>query len=137
MDPERQYLFVYGTLKRSVANPMGTVMRTHATYVTEAIIAGRMYDLGPYPGLVLEDAGTAVYGELYEITHPEPLLSILDAYEGCGAYDPRPHEFTRVEATVRDIEGLDYRAWVYIYQHRVDPSWVVPSGYFQPSSGVA
>ena len=112
MDVERQYLFVYGTLKRSIANPMGTVMRTHSVYLAEAIIAGRLYDLGPFPGLVLEDSGTAVYGEIYEITHPDALLPVLDAYEGCGVDDPRPHEFTRVEATVRDTDGIDYRAWV-------------------------
>lgn len=137
MSTDQQYLFVYGTLKRSVANPMGSLMRAHAAYVEEAIIAGRLYDLGPYPGLVLEDSGTAVYGELYKILHPNALLSLLDAYEGCGQDEPRPHDFGRVEATVRDTSGVDYRAWVYIYQNQVDPSWLLPSGYFQPSSSVA
>ncbi len=134
---EHQYIFVYGTLKRSVANPMGAMMRSHATYVAEAIIAGRIYDLGPYPGLVLEDCGTAVYGELYEIQRPNALLALLDAYEGCAEDDPMPHEFVRVEATVRDTDGIDYRAWVYVYQGQVDAGWVLPSGYFQPSTGVA
>ena len=134
---EHQYIFVYGTLKRSVANPMGAMMRSHATYVAEAIIAGRIYDLGPYPGLVLEDCGTAVYGELYEIQRPNALLALLDAYEGCAEDDPMPHEFVRVEATVRDTDGIDYRAWVYVYQGVVDPQWLLTSGYYQPSSGVA
>lgn len=137
METEQQYLFVYGTLKRSVSNPVGAMMRTHAVYRAEALIAGQLYDLGPYPGLILEDSGTAVYGELYEMTDPEGLLTLLDAYEGCGVGDPFPHEFARVEATVRDTDGLDYRAWVYVYQQQVDASWLVPSGYFQPSSGVA
>lgn len=134
---EQQYLFVYGTLKRSVSNPMGAVMRTHATYVAEAIIAGQIYDLGPYPGLMLVDSGTAVYGELYEITKPNALLALLDAYEGCANEDPQPHEFVRVLATVRDTDGVDYRAWVYVYQGQVEPHQLLGSGYFQPSSGVA
>lgn len=132
-----QYLFVYGTLKRSVANPMGAMMRSHATYINEAIIAGRMYDLGPFPGLQLEDCGTAVYGEIYEIQHPNALIALLDAYEGCAENDPLPHDFARVEATVRDTEGVDYRAWVYVYQGQCDATWLLQSGYFQPSSSVA
>lgn len=135
---ERHYLFVYGTLKRSIANPMGAMMRAHANYKAEAIIAGRIYDLGPYPGLVLEDCGTAVYGEIYEIVRPKALLSLLDAYEGCSDDDQQPHEFSRVLATVRDNDGVDYRAWVFVYQGAVDPQWVLTSGYYQPSSsGVA
>jgi len=133
---DQQYFFVYGTLKRSVANPVGVMMRSHATYVAEGIIAGRMYDLGPYPGLILEDSGTAVYGEIYKINHPNALLCLLDAYEGCGPDDRQPHEFARVEATVRDTDGIDYRAWVYVYQNQVDPSWLLPSGYFQPSAAL-
>ncbi|GJM03928.1 MAG: gamma-glutamylcyclotransferase [Rhodomicrobium sp.] len=135
--PEQQYIFVYGTLKRSVANPMGAMMRSYANYVAEAIIAGRIYDLGPYPGLVLEDSGTAVYGEIYEITKPNALLALLDAYEGCAQDDTQPHEFVRVLATVRDTDGVDYRAWVYVYQGQVDPSWLLPSGYYQPANGMA
>jgi gamma-glutamylcyclotransferase (GGCT)/AIG2-like uncharacterized protein YtfP len=134
---EPKYIFVYGTLKRSVANPMGAMMRRHAHYIAEAIIAGRMYDLGPYPGLVLEDSGTAVYGELYEITQPNALLALLDAYEGCADDDPQPHDFVRVLATVRDTDGVDYRAWVYVYQGHVEPSAVLQSGYYQPSNGMA
>ena len=134
---ERQYLFVYGTLKRSITNPVGVMMRAHANYLAEAIIAGRIYDLGPYPGMVVEDCGSAVYGELYEIVHPNALLSLLDAYEGCGLTDPHPHEFVRVEATVRDTDGIDYRAWVYAYQGAVDPNRLLQSGYYQPSAGVA
>ena len=134
---EKQYVFVYGTLKRNIANPVGSMMRAHANYVAEAIIAGRIYDLGPYPGLILEDCGTAVYGELYEIERPNALLSLLDAYEGCSDQDAHPHEFSRVMATVRDNEGVDYRAWVYVYQGAIDPQWVLTSGYYQPSSGAA
>ncbi len=134
---ERQYLFVYGTLKRSITNPVGVMMRAHANYLAEAIIAGRIYDLGPYPGMVIEDCGAAVYGELYEIVLPNALLSLLDAYEGCGHTDPHPQEFVRVEATVRDTDGVDYRAWVYAYQGQVDQSWLLPSGYYQPSASVA
>lgn len=134
---EPQYIFVYGTLKRNIANPVGAMMRAHANYTAEAIIAGRIYDLGPYPGLVLEDCGTAVYGELYEIERPNALLSLLDAYEGCSSEDQHPHEFSRVLATVRDNEGMDYRAWVYVYQGAVDPQFVLTSGYYQPSSGAA
>lgn len=137
MHSDKQYLFVYGTLKRCVANPMGTMMRTHANYVAEGIIAGRLYDLGPFPGLVIADSGTAVYGEIYEVLHPNALLSLLDAYQGCEQGDPGPHDYNRVEATVRDTDGIDYRAWVYVYQNQVDPSWHVPSGYFQPSASVA
>ena len=47
---ESQYIFIYGSLKRAITNPMGAMLRAHANYMAEAVIAGKLYNLGPFPG---------------------------------------------------------------------------------------
>ena len=72
-------LFVYGTLRRGGANDI-TRMRPAPRPLGVATIAGRLYDLGAYPGLMLDRAGGSVRGELYRI---EPALERqLDRLEG-------------------------------------------------------
>jgi gamma-glutamylcyclotransferase (GGCT)/AIG2-like uncharacterized protein YtfP len=73
-------LFFYGTLKRG--------HRNHRLIADQRFLGGattepryRLYDLGPYPGLVRDDAaGLAVAGELWEVS--ERCLGELDDFEG-------------------------------------------------------
>ena len=46
-------LFVYGTLRDDPAHDMFHVLAANAELIGEATVAGRLYDLGEYPGLVL------------------------------------------------------------------------------------
>ncbi len=73
------YLFVYGTLKRG--QPYHAELGG-ARFVRDAVtLAGfRLYDLGPFPGLVRVRAGLAIRGELFEVTLAE--LERLDHFEG-------------------------------------------------------
>ena len=71
-------VFVYGTLLAGESNHR---YLTSARLVSEAKTeaAFRLYDLGPYPGLVAV-GGHAVFGEVYEVD--EPTLATLDRLEG-------------------------------------------------------
>jgi len=70
---------VYGTLKRGLHNHFRMADQEYlGDVVTEPRY--RVYDLGPYPGLVTDAAnGLAVTGELWAVN--ERCLAELDAFE--------------------------------------------------------
>lgn len=61
-----RHVFVYGTLRRGDVRDI-TRLRPAPQFVGMASVAGVLYDLGPYPGVVL--GGSArVTGEVYAIS---------------------------------------------------------------------
>jgi gamma-glutamylcyclotransferase (GGCT)/AIG2-like uncharacterized protein YtfP len=105
-------LFVYGTLRRSVAHPMHEVLRENASPLGRARVRGVLVRVAIYPGLVLDGRAGWVLGELYRLRDPR-VLEQLDAYEGVGPLDPEPREYRRVRALVQQVrdegEGGDGR----------------------------
>ena len=84
-----------------------------------ATVRGRLYDLGEYPGLVLDPAADEVHGTI--LTVPDDgVLAALDAYEGFEPGHPDRSLFvrTRVEATLGD--GQAHECFVYVYNR--DPA---------------
>ena len=77
------YLFVYGTLMSRARGLLGASQRARlglkGTSLGEATIAGRLVDLGTYPGLLEPAAaGDIVHGELFRLDRPEEVMSWLD-----------------------------------------------------------
>lgn len=101
-----KHIFVYGTLMSSFG--MNRLFEGTANKVGKDTIRGSMFDIGSFPGIKLDDAGT-VQGELYEITEPS-VLGRLDAYEGEGSLYMR-----RVVETEGGVE-----TYVYEFNHDVD-----------------
>ena len=67
-------LFVYGTLRAFVDIPMAQWLRRIARYVGSATTRGRLYDLGPYPGMrPARRRGEIVVGDVYRVTAPQRL----------------------------------------------------------------
>jgi gamma-glutamylcyclotransferase (GGCT)/AIG2-like uncharacterized protein YtfP len=97
-------LFVYGTLRRGGSRSLAAGFPS-ALFVSDATLRGRLYDLGAYPGVVVDAAAGAVLGELYEVS--TGVLDALDDYEGCddGFY-------ARMRAEV-DAGGDRIACWVY------------------------
>ena len=100
--------FFYGTLMntdrlRSVQHGAG------ARPVATASVAGTLYDLGEYPGLVL-DGAAIVPGVIFDIE--ETGVVRLDEYEGVddGLYARR-----LVRVTAGDDEAAAIDAWTYEY----------------------
>lgn len=113
-------LFVYGTLMRGL--PAHEKMSPErCRYVGDGTISGALYDLGPYPVLRADEAGT-VKGELYEISD-DALLCELDEYEG---YHGRGDScrYIRREVAVQ-TDGETVQAWVYAYNPRRNLQWAV------------
>lgn len=109
------YLFVYGTLKNDAQNEVARFLRDHATFLGEGIMAGRMFDLGEYPGAVfIENGGEQVSGHVFKMTEPALVLKVLDEYEGIGSEFPEPHEYVRQVVPVSFRQEV-LNCWVYLY----------------------
>jgi gamma-glutamylcyclotransferase (GGCT)/AIG2-like uncharacterized protein YtfP len=113
--PQRDsLLFVYGTLRPFVDIPMARWLQRVARYIGPAKTRGRLYDLGPYPGLrPARRTREWVRGDLYEVRDPL-VVHALDRYEaGTGAGRPR---FVRSACIVSVGRRRGRPAWVYVYQ---------------------
>jgi gamma-glutamylcyclotransferase (GGCT)/AIG2-like uncharacterized protein YtfP len=132
---ECRLLFVYGTLRRDSAHPMARWLAGVSRFLGHASVAGRLYDLGPYPGLVADDAAGRVWGHLLEMMEPESALDQLDAYEGCPLGEPIPALFRRGLLPVRAEDGTVHTAWVYTYHGEVVEEKRVTAGEYRPVAG--
>lgn len=128
---ESDYLFVYGTLRRSLSpsKDLRQLLHHEAEYMGSAKIAGRLYNIGTYPGLILSDnPEEIVTGELYKIQNKRLILSTLDRYEGCVDPYPKPWEYERIMAEVTTEKGSKFLSWLYTYQWDVTDSMRIQSG---------
>jgi gamma-glutamylaminecyclotransferase len=106
-------LFVYGTLKRGERNHR---LLADQRFVGPAVTSPglRLFDLGPYPGMVRDADGGPVRGELFAVR--ECGLDELDDFEGV------PDLFTRERVELAD----GTTAWAYLYARPVPAD--APSG---------
>ena len=124
-------LFVYGPLMRGYDHPMSRLLSSNATFEGEARCRGRLHLIRHYPGLVLSDDATdAVFGELYRLRDPEPLLREFDMYEACGEGFKEPTEYVRQVLPVTRADGSAVEAWTYLYNWPVDKLPRIASGRF-------
>ena len=110
-------LFVYGTLRRGVGHPMHQTLARSADFVGDGRLPADLYDLGDYPGIVLNPAaGQGVSGEVYELRADAagPAWRTLDGYEMCGEADARPHLYHRQIVSVDLADGSAVDAWAYV-----------------------
>ncbi|MBI3991639.1 MAG: gamma-glutamylcyclotransferase [Candidatus Lambdaproteobacteria bacterium] len=125
----REHVFVYGTLRRGAGHPMHETLARMSQFVGLAHYQGVLYDLGPYPGAVRDPRGrSTVWGELYAVLPGQPLLSMLDRYEGCTSLDPKPHVFLRDRVTVTRDDGTVEQAWIYLYAGALTRARHIPGG---------
>ena len=78
-----EHVFVYGTLRAGEVNDLRTAAARHAlpdpVLIGNAAVQGRLYDFGSYPGLVLDEQGATVQGEVWCID--ARLVLVLDEIE--------------------------------------------------------
>lgn len=105
-------VFVYGTLMRGeLREPIA--LRHGPLAWEEARARGRLVDLGPYPGLVPDDAGE-VHGELITLADPARALRELDEVEDFLGYGREGSMYRRIVTRVRAPGGTRL-AWTYRY----------------------
>jgi gamma-glutamylcyclotransferase (GGCT)/AIG2-like uncharacterized protein YtfP len=98
----KHLVFVYGTLRRGDAGSM-SVRFPGSTFVDDAKVSGSLYDLGAYPGLLLNESKSLVMGEVYEVD--DELLNQLDEFEASSHYLRKQVEISTGTSS--------RRCWVY------------------------
>jgi gamma-glutamylcyclotransferase (GGCT)/AIG2-like uncharacterized protein YtfP len=128
-------LFVYGTLRAFVDIPMARRLRAAGLHVGTARTPGRLYDLGPYPGLKeARRRGEWVVGDLYALSGCRKVLRVLDRYEA-GAAGRERARFVRVSAIVCQAGGRRRSAWLYLYRPPVRAGARIRSGDYERHLG--
>lgn len=109
-----ELVFVYGTLRRGASNHW---RMAGAEHVADGAIRARLYRIDWFPGLILDETGDPVAGEVFACG-PE-LLAALDVFEGVSADESMKSEYRRVKTTVRAADG-ELAAWVWEWLGPVD-----------------
>ena len=87
----KHLVFVYGTLRRGSARAM-SIRFPKSRFVAEAKVSGSLYDLGAYPGLLIDDSNSLVIGEVYEVD--DEILNKLDDMEASSYYSRKQVEIS-------------------------------------------
>lgn len=111
-------VFVYGTLRRGSAGAM-SIRFPGSKFIAEAQVSGSLYDLGAYPGLLLDESNSLALGEVYEVD--DELLDELDAFEASSHYWRKQVEIS--------LGARREACWVYVPRPEFySPSVLIPSG---------
>ena len=130
-EPALDHVFVYGTLLRG-GRSHHRLVEHGAERVAPATIAGRLYNLGRYPGLVR--GMDPVRGELYRI-RDAAVFATLDAWEDFDGYGAESSSYLRVVREVTSLHGPPVWAWVYRYVGDLDAASLIPSGDWRDERG--
>lgn len=121
-DTASELVFVYGTLRRGASN---ACRMAGAEFMGRAVVAGDLYRIDWYPGLVTGGCGRVV-GEIYRVD--EGALRELDRYEGIpeGESEGQEYRKVRVEAV---LDGAGSReVLVYEWKGMTDAASRIPDG---------
>src|SRR4026209_2093237 len=128
------YLFVYGTLRPGHAPAWVAPHVDPRPVVGPGSTPGRLYDLGNYPGCVVDpECSDRVHGLVLQIPD-EATLAKFDAYEGYKPGDPARSLFVRTECDVTLDDGNTLRAAVYVYNRTVSAARLIPGGRYDPAN---
>src|SRR5256885_2017770 len=110
------YLFLYGTLLPNQTPTEMADIVDQLQHVGSAHVRGRLYDLGEYPGAILDSSSDMkISGEVFEIPDKRDVLSALDSYEGYNPTYPSRSLFLRKQSSVHLADGRTLTCWIYVY----------------------
>jgi gamma-glutamylcyclotransferase (GGCT)/AIG2-like uncharacterized protein YtfP len=122
-----EFVFFYGTLMTPFNRAGRQRIDPHLTYIGRGRISAALFDLGIYPAAVPASEGR-VLGELYEMTHPDIVLPVLDEIEGYRAAEPEAGLYTRMKTRVTLDAGVVVDAWAYFYNAPLGRAQRIESG---------
>ena len=116
------YLFVYGTLRKDFDSPILEKISRNVEWLGGAVIRGKLFDIGKYPGAVPLNEGENgdIKGELIRINDEETVMKILDEYEGFDRRNANSSEYIRKKESVVLENRETLLAWVYWYNWSVE-----------------
>jgi gamma-glutamylcyclotransferase (GGCT)/AIG2-like uncharacterized protein YtfP len=122
-------LFLYGTLLPDRVPPALASAVQKLREVAPGCVPGHLYDLGAYPGAILNPAaGTLIHGRVFALPDDGRVLATLDAYEGFDPRDPAASLFARVSARVALADGREVGCWMYVYNRDPHGAALVAGG---------
>ena len=121
------FVFFYGTLMTGFDRRGRTGIDPRLSYVGRGSIGAALFDLGIYPAAVPASEGR-VWGEVYEMSGPAPILAALDEIEGHRPTDPDRSLYTRSEIPVQLEDGRTVEAWAYFYNAPLGQAPRIPPG---------
>lgn len=111
---ECNHLFVYGLLMEGFEYEVNRLIRENCTLIGSATVIGRLYEVGGYPGLILDSSGYQIKGSLLRIdSNHQFLMEKLDEFEAVHGLES--DEYVRVQIEV-DFDNSPQQAWVYQYR---------------------
>jgi len=108
-------VFVYGTLRKGGSN---NFRMEDCKWIGPAAVNGHLYEIDWYPGLVLDENGAKVVGDLYEV--PAEKIDALDEFEG--------PEYRRLRTMVQNAEDEAESAWIWEWSRPTQGLQAVPGG---------
>jgi gamma-glutamylcyclotransferase (GGCT)/AIG2-like uncharacterized protein YtfP len=119
-------LFIYGSLLSGMEPPAMSDVVRRMKFVCNATIRGKLYDFGPFPGVLLDEAAGVVKGRIVEV--PGDCWDRLDRYEACPLPDSLDGLFRRIKTTARRDDGRPIDCWIYVYNQDISRAKLVETG---------
>ncbi|GAA6155999.1 MAG: gamma-glutamylcyclotransferase family protein [Alphaproteobacteria bacterium] len=129
MEDQTSLLFVYGTLREDSQHKMARLLSSAASVVGPAFVLGRLFDIGEYPGMILDGSGHHLtHGQIFKLANADETLAHLDVYEEASSEFPEPRQYVRKKVTARQENGNQIEVWVYVYNWPVEGKTLIQSG---------
>jgi gamma-glutamylcyclotransferase (GGCT)/AIG2-like uncharacterized protein YtfP len=122
------HVFFYGTLMSPFNRPGRQRITPKLTYTGRGSIKAALFDLGIYPAAIPVDDDSRVWGEVYEMSDPASVLTVLDEIEGFRPSEPDRSLYTRVLTDVTLEGGEAAKAWTYFYNAPLGRAQRIESG---------
>lgn len=131
------FLFVYGTLHPTLAPRELSGIVKGLRQVGRGWLSGRLYDLGEYPGAVLEASSQfKIVGDVFELRDDPALLKALDDYEGFIPDDLAASLFVRIKVPVTLSNHDQIECWIYVYNHHTSSATFIADGDYLKWKGI-
>ncbi|HUX27922.1 MAG TPA: gamma-glutamylcyclotransferase family protein [Terracidiphilus sp.] len=129
------FLFAYGTMQPGLAPAEIVPHLAKLVPIGEAFVHGVLYDLGGYPGAILNPSSQQrIIGNVYQLPEDSSVLTELDAYEEFDPASPASSLFLRILHPVILATGGTLQCWVYVYNRDPGSAPVISGGKFRKCS---
>ena len=124
----REYLFVYGTLRKDYRPRKIIEFDLYSKFYSTGLFKGCLFDVGRYPAVVYSERNTYVEGDVFILSPGGKLLDILDEYEEVDNEKPWAGTYIRKKTEIKLGENHSITAWIYIYNRPVNKLIKIKSG---------
>ena len=122
--PAISHLILYGSLRRGQPSFHELRLDTRLRFMRMVRFAGALYDLGDYPGLLLEPARGEVVGELH-LVRDASVMADLDEFEIARPDEPQPYDPRTGRGSLyrrRTLRVGDVEADIYVFNAALPPA---------------